>query len=95
MRFGERLLDAVKRIALRELAINVTSTKLVGYIEYPSHYEHGLDSPVGIAFEVLNFQGEIQTNQEASNAGWFKELPKDMHEEQIEFLRSNYTFMNR
>ncbi len=86
VRFGERLLDAVERIAKRELAIKVTSTKLVGYIEYPSHYEHGLDSPVGIAFEVLSFQGEIQTNYEASNAGWFTELPKNMHEEQKSFI---------
>lgn len=88
VRFGERLLEAVKRIAKRELGIEVLHAKLVGYIDYPSHYEHGLDSPVGIAFEVLKFTGEINTNQEARGSGWYQKLPQAMHEEQIEFLQN-------
>lgn len=85
--FGEKLVDAVKRVAKRELGIDVTDTKLLGYIEYPSHYENGLDSPVGIAFEA-SYKGEIQPNEEASKIGWFKELPKNMHADQDEFIIS-------
>ncbi|HUC89381.1 MAG TPA: NUDIX hydrolase [Patescibacteria group bacterium] len=87
VRFGEKLTDAVARIAKRELNIDVSDTKLLGYIEYPSHYEHDLDSPVGIAFEVTKFTGNIEPNSEAKDYGWFKELPNEMHQEQQEFLK--------
>jgi ADP-ribose pyrophosphatase YjhB (NUDIX family) len=86
VRFAEHLTDAVKRIAKRELSIDVLGTKLLGYIEYPSHYENGLDSPVGIAFEVTNYQGSVKQNKEAKKYGWFKDLPKEMHQEQKDFL---------
>src|SRR5437868_6045888 len=64
--FGERLLEAVRRVAKRELDIEVQDAKLVGYIEYPSHWENGLDSPIGIAFEVTSFTGDLNVNSEAS-----------------------------
>lgn len=86
VRFGEPLVEAVKRIAKRELGIDVTETKLLGYIEYPSHYQNGLDSPVGIAFEITGYKGTMQPNDEASNSGWFADLPEAMHGEQREFL---------
>lgn len=89
VRFGERLTDAVKRIAHRELGIEVKNAKLIGYIEYPSHFLNGLDSPVGIAFQVIDFSGEIVTNEEASHGGWFLEMPSAMHEEQKEFVKSS------
>ena len=87
VRFGEPLTDAVKRIAERELGVTPTDTKLLGYIEYPSHYLNGLDSPVGIAFAVTAYEGELQANEEASYADWFSELPKEMHDEQRDFLK--------
>ncbi len=86
VRFGEPLTEAVKRITKRELNIDVQDTKLLGYIEYPSHYENGLDSPVGIAFEVTKHVGKIKPNKEAKKYGWFKELPGSMHQEQKDFL---------
>lgn len=85
--FGEKLTEAVARVAKRELGITVTGTELLGYIDYPSHYQHGLDSPVGIAFKV-EFSGEIKPNKEASKLGWFKELPKNLHGDQGAFLTS-------
>ena len=89
VRFGEPLTEAVKRIALRELGITVTDTELVGYIEYPSHYLKGLDSPVGIAFRVTGFTGKIKHNDEAKESGWFKQLPKNTHQEQIDFITAH------
>jgi ADP-ribose pyrophosphatase YjhB (NUDIX family) len=89
VRFGEPLVNAVKRIAKRELNIKVTKTKLLGYIEYPSHYLHGLDSPVGIAFLVESYTGTIKPNEEAKNGAWFKRLPTFMHQEQKDFLKKS------
>lgn len=45
VRFAEPVRDAVRRVALDELGIEVRPGRLLGYIEYPSHYERGLDSP--------------------------------------------------
>jgi 8-oxo-dGTP diphosphatase len=86
VRFGERLVEAVQRVAERELGVAVDGLELKGYIEYPSHYLHGLDCPVGIAFEVKSYRGTIAVNQEASRGEWFKQLPENMHEEQRDFL---------
>jgi ADP-ribose pyrophosphatase YjhB (NUDIX family) len=85
--FGEKLTDAVQRVAKRELGVDVTGTKLLGYIEYPSHYETGLDCPVGIAF-LADYRGEIKPNEEAAKLEWFKQLPSNMHPDQNEFINS-------
>src|SRR5205807_4129217 len=50
--FGEPLVHAVRRVARDELGAEVAVGELLGYIEYPSHYENGLDSPVGLAFRA-------------------------------------------
>ena len=89
VQFGEPLAQAVRRIADRELGIQVQSTKLLGYIEYPSHYLHGLDSPVGIAFQVTEFDGEVKPNREARDSGWFRVLPQEMHDEQRSFIKNH------
>jgi 8-oxo-dGTP diphosphatase len=80
VRFGERLVDAVRRVAADELGISVRVGPLAGYIEYPSHYENGLDSPVGLVFRA-------EPLDEATPRGeWFTVLPEYMHQEQKEFL---------
>lgn len=84
--FGEKLTAAVARVAKRELGVNVTSTKLLGYIDYPSHFEHGLDSPVGIVFEV-KYEGPLNLNKESAKLDWFKKLPANMHPDQDDFLQ--------
>lgn len=86
VRFAEPLQNTVKRIALRELGIEVTHAELVGYIEYPSHYNNGLDSPVGIVFEVQSFKNNVKPNNESAESGWFNVLPSPMHAEQDIFL---------
>ncbi|MGA9775843.1 MAG: NUDIX domain-containing protein [Candidatus Dormiibacterota bacterium] len=86
VRFGEALSDAVGRVAARELSIEVRSMEQRGYIEYPSHYRAGLDSPVGLVFEIADFRGVPTINSEATEGGWFEELPRDMHADQDDFL---------
>ncbi len=50
--FGEPLEAAVRRVARHELGLDVAVGELLGYIEYPSHHQNGLDSPVGLAFRA-------------------------------------------
>ena len=86
VRFGEPVVEAVKRVALAELGVAVDVGELIGYIEYPSHYDHGLDSPVGLAF-ATRVRGEIADPADLrSECAWFTLLPDNMHDEQKQFL---------
>ena len=82
VRFGEPVAAAVKRVADEELGVTVAVGPLLGYIEYPSHYNNGLDSPVGLAFATEITRGEAVP----SGCRWFKTLPGNMHDEQRRFL---------
>lgn len=61
-------------------ACSVRVGPLAGYIEYPSHYENGLDSPVGLVFRAEPI------DEEQLRGRWFMMLPENMHQEQKEFL---------
>lgn len=84
--FGEPVKDTVKRIAKRELGIDVKASYLDGYIDYPSHYKKGLDSPVGLVFNVDDYEGTPKSTTEATDGKWFQTLPKNMHADQDTFL---------
>lgn len=86
VRFGEPLLGAVRRIARRELAIGVDTATGLGYVEYPSHYRNGLDSPVALVFEVSGYSGVPQVSPEAAGGDWFAVLPDGMHADEDRFL---------
>lgn len=81
--FGESIEQAVKRVADFELGLEVRVGELLGYIEYPSHYENGLDSPVGLAFAV---QPIAAVDDAPEGCRWFRELPDGLYEEQRAFL---------
>lgn len=89
VRFGEPVQKAVKRIAKRELGIGVNTMNNVGYIEYPSHYKQGLDSPVGIVFEIGSFSGALKLNEESQGVDWFVKIPENLHADQDSFLISH------
>lgn len=91
VRFGESLADAVTRIADNELGLTLHASRLLGHIEYPSHYRNGLDHPVGIAFEAVGRIDDVTLNAAASEYGWFRELPSTMHDEQRGFVTSRVT----
>lgn len=84
--FGESLQGAVKRVASRELNIEVGAITQIGVIEYPSHYLNGMDAPVGIVFAVNDYSGIPKENPEASKLEWFTTLPKNIHADQDIFL---------
>jgi ADP-ribose pyrophosphatase YjhB (NUDIX family) len=89
--FGESLVDAVKRVALAELEAEVEVGELLGYIEYPSHYENGLDSPVGLAFQVSLTEPAAAVAL-SQTCGWFERLPAGLYEEQRRFLAEQLGF---
>jgi ADP-ribose pyrophosphatase YjhB (NUDIX family) len=90
VRFGEPVRDAVRRVALGELGLVVEVGELLGYIEYPSHYNHGLDSPVGLAFRARPTAGPPADDRLPAGCRWFTELPTEMHDEQQEFLVEHF-----
>ena len=87
VRFGEPLVAAVERVAAVELGLEVSVGPFLGYIEYPSHYLNGLDSPVGLVF--LCHLGEDQPVPATERHSWFTVLPDRMHTEQCDFLREH------
>ncbi|MGZ4228024.1 MAG: NUDIX domain-containing protein [Solirubrobacteraceae bacterium] len=88
--FGERLTDAVRRVARDELGLDVSVGDLLGYIEYPSHYENGLDSPVGLAFATMPTAALVGDPPEG--CAWFESLPAGLYAEQAEFLARRLGF---
>jgi ADP-ribose pyrophosphatase YjhB (NUDIX family) len=80
--FGEPVVEALKRVAHDELGLEVEARELLGYIEYPSHYENGLDSPVGLAFLMAIVGADVLPE----GCAWFRQLPDGLYEEQREFL---------
>ncbi len=88
--FGERLVDAVRRVARDELRLEVEVGELLGYIEYPSHYENGLDSPVGLAFRSLVAPEGVADPRPGCE--WFRRLPDGLYAEQREFLARRLGF---
>ncbi len=87
--FGEPLIDTVIRIAKRETDIDVKKVHMVGYIEYPSHYKNGLDSPVALVFEVDDYKGIPKSTTESTDGKWFTQIPAKMHADQNEWLVNN------
>jgi hypothetical protein len=63
-----------------------------GYIEYPSHYNNGLDSPVGLAFRTEPIGGLPSAEQLPAGCAWFSRLPAGLYEEQREFLPERLGF---
>ena len=96
VRFGEPVTEAVKRVALDELGLTVSVGELLGYIEYPSHYDNGLDSPVGLAFGARPSIAEMPDERDLrSECAWFTTLPENMHDEQREFLARHLDIASR
>jgi hypothetical protein len=68
----------------------LTAQELLGYIEYPSHLEAGLDWTVGMAFRAeLAASSTGQPFARPDVMGWFSRLPDEMHDEQKPFLRTH------
>ena len=84
--FGEPLVQTVRRVARDELGLEVVVGELLGYIEYPSHYNNGLDSPVGLAFATEVVPRLPEAKELPDGCEWFSSLPEGLYEEQRDFL---------
>jgi len=84
------LTDAIHRVALDEIGVDVVIDHLLGYIEYPSHAQRGIDWPVGLAYRThLDNGGGQMLSTVPDRLEWFAQLPDEMHEEQRSFLLSH------
>lgn len=87
VRYGEPLVEAVHRVARTELGVEVGIDRVLGYVEYPSHLERGIDWPVGIAFAThLATAAPGRFGPDDASVRWFAHLPVSMHDEQRAFL---------
>ena len=87
--FGEKLTDAVRRVAEDELGASVTVDQMIGVIEYPSEQkERGYGHGIGIAYLCHLNSPDIKLNTEASEAKFFQSAPENIIEEQGDFLKS-------
>jgi hypothetical protein len=84
--FGETVAETFRRVARSELGLGVAVGELLGYIEYPSHYENGLDHPVGLAFRGDPVGGVPGDDDLPEGCAWFGRLPAGLYAEQREFL---------
>jgi ADP-ribose pyrophosphatase YjhB (NUDIX family) len=87
VRFGESLIEAVKRVAKDELNVDVEVGKLLGYIEYPKMAADGYNGwPIGMAFEADIINGELNGSEQGEEVGCFKKTPSGTISEQARFL---------
>lgn len=84
--FAESIEDAVRRVAADELGLAVEPEELLGYIEYPSHHQNGLDSPVGLAFRTRRSAQSSDRPDPPDGCEWFTRLPDGLYAEQRAFL---------
>ena len=87
VRWGEPVVDAVRRVARSETGLDVAAGPLLGVIEYPSHVAAGIDSPVGLAH--LCPVDVTPAVRDGVVHGWFRHAPEPMHAEQVTFLRAH------
>ncbi len=85
--FQETLEDAVQRIALEELNLNVAIEKLLDTAEFFNDAK-GFEHSVSVTYLVKVLGGDLKVNEEASSAQFFKTLPENTIKEHKEFLIS-------
>ena len=88
--YGEKLLDAVERVAKEELGVNVKAEKLLGYIEYSGWEKlEWFGWTVGIVFLSTIKSGKLRGNSQGKTIGFFKTLPRNVIPEQRKFIEKN------
>lgn len=88
VRFKETLHEAVHRIAIEELGVEVIIAKPLGYIEYPQIFASGYKGwPIGIAFAASIKEGTPHGDFQADEIGYFNQVPENTVSEQADFLK--------
>ncbi len=81
---GEKLRDAVKRVAKEELNVEVKVGEVLGVIEYSikNYFSH----PVGIAFTAEITSGNLRLDDNSDEIKFFRNFPDKIFKEQRDFL---------
>ena len=88
---GERVKEAVARIAKSELGIDITIEKFLGYNEFLSEEkERGFGFSVSLNFLCSTDAIEFIHDEDASEVKAFTELPENTIAEQKEFLQNHW-----
>jgi len=87
---GERLEDAVKRIAKEELGVEVKVGKILGVIEY--FLKNYFGQMVGIVFSAKLLSKDLKVDKNAQEFKFFKTIPNNMIKDQKEFLNKKLGF---
>ena len=93
--YGERITDAIKRIANEELGASVIVDKLMGYIEYAEEKERGFGWGISMVFLCSSTGSEMRPNEDASETGIFSKLPGNLIKEQRAFLKPMWDKIKR
>lgn len=87
VRFGEKLVEAAKRVAQAELGIEVTIGENLGYVEYPELLAAGERGwPVGIVFEATIDSGGLTQSDYGEPVQCFKQIPYNTIPSQANFF---------
>ena len=84
--FGESLEDAVKRVAGREIGIDVLTSSFVGIIDYRKYDNNCKYHDVGLVYRIDNYGGSLSINDEAIDGKWHKKVPDPIIAIQGHFL---------
>lgn len=85
--FGEKLEDAIRRIAHDEIGSDVEIGKQVGYVEYSSLLGDGHNTwTVALVFEVKPTSAKLEGGEQGREIGMFKKMPDNLILDQAKFL---------
>ena len=95
--YKEKVIDAVKRVALTEVGIDVNIEEFLGYIdEYSSEEkEVGFGSTVSLVFLCSAEAVSMKPGEDSLEIKIFKSLPDNMIEEHRHFLDSKREYIMR
>ena len=90
--YKETISDAVARVAMQEIGVQVTILKTLGYMEFPSEEkERGFGQSVSIALLCEIRSGTLfSKTDEASHIKAFTELPENTISEHKVFLAAHW-----
>ncbi len=89
MRFGEKLVEAAKRVAQAELGVDVKIGENLGYIEYPELLAAGERGwPIGMVFEATIDSGLLSESDYGEPVQCFKQVPENTIPSQASFFKN-------
>lgn len=87
VKYGEMLVEAVKRVVRAETGMEVEAERVLGYVEYPDEVQvRGFGWSVGIVFGAKITAGELTGRVPEEEVGEFEKLPEQLITEQRDFL---------